>query len=161
MDRVVGIGRQDSRHPFANRFGRERGGDQAGGHDSDVERKPVLATWNCDQQAGPGDVQRADEKRHPSGQPGQDRDRVVRPWPADARVGHEDQGQRQQKQRRGRRRVEEELVAQPDLGVCAGRGFGGAPSSGAGAMSMKGRISSMGNGKRMVVFFSEPISTMV
>jgi hypothetical protein len=69
------------------------------------------------------------------------------PRPPDGNVGKDDQRQRQEDLRRRRYGVEEEVPAQPLAGL--------------GAMSIMGRTSSMGKGSRIVVFFSEPISTIV
>ena len=99
------------------------------------------------EQARAGQVQGTDEKGDSCADAREEVDRQVSPSPPDGDVGEEDQGQRQQDLCRRRYRVEEKVSAQPSPG------FSG--------MSSRGRISSIGKGSRMVVFFSEPISTIV
>src|SRR4029077_5986996 len=130
---------------------------------SRIAAKPARTARGGDQDARAGDVQGDNKEENPGAERGEHRDRLRRPRLAGGEVGGKDQRQREQDVRGRQRRVEDDVAAQPGLEPCAGSGFegGDAPSSGAGAMSIRGRMSSIGKGSSIVVFFSEPISTMV
>src|SRR3989442_240768 len=79
---------------------------------------------------------------------------------ANRRFGRDDQGQGRQLDDR-RRGVEQKVAGQPDLVLLSGTGVEGEPSVTALPNSISGLNSSIGRGRITVVFFSDPISTIV
>src|SRR6266851_3827872 len=147
MDGVVRINRHDSREALADGFGRKHCGHNRGGHHADVHGNAIGTDDRARKDTGSAQVKCAEEKRDSRREPREQGDRVVRPGATDRHIGEDDGRQRNQPDGQGRYRVEDQVPAQPSPG------FSG--------MSSRGRISSIGKGSRMVVFFSEPISTIV
>ena len=160
MHGVVGVDRQGSGHALAHRSRSDGGGEKTRGHDGQIEGALEVGVRRRRQHLRPGQVGRAEKADQPAGDARQDLRREPSPAPANRSIGRDDERKRRQLDH-GRRRVEGKVAGQPDLVPLSGTGVEGEPSTTDLPNSIRGLKSSIGSGRMTVVFFSDPISTIV